>query len=134
MQLVPKLLVEDYFVTVYDLGLYGCHLKSRPNLKVIKGLQTLTKERLRHHPLLKEHPDYFTIKNQWTKLDNLTMHVSLGMYLGTTFANLSALTFVVGGTPDVILTTRLDAMNRRAYRRACGIAGTLYQCIKTRTL
>ena len=56
------------------------------NLKVIKGLQTLTKERLRHHPLLKEHPDYFTIKNQWTKLDNLTMHVSLGMYLGTTFA------------------------------------------------
>ena len=56
------------------------------NLKVVKGLQTLTKERLRHHPLLREHQDWITIKNQWTELDNLTMHVSLGMYLGTTYA------------------------------------------------
>ena len=36
-QLVPKLLENNYFVTVYDLGLYGCHLKSSPNLKIING-------------------------------------------------------------------------------------------------
>jgi hypothetical protein len=56
------------------------------NLRVVKGLQTITKDRLRNHNFLTEHPDYESIKNQWTELDNLTMHVSLGMYLGTTFA------------------------------------------------
>lgn len=36
-QLVPKLLENNFTVTVYDLGIYGCHLKSCSNLKVIKG-------------------------------------------------------------------------------------------------
>ena len=36
-QLVPKLLENNYLVDVYDLGIYGCYLKSSPNLKVIKG-------------------------------------------------------------------------------------------------
>ena len=56
------------------------------NLRVVKGLQTITRDRLRNHNFLTEHPDYEAIKHQWTELDNLTMHVSLGMYLGTTFA------------------------------------------------
>jgi len=56
------------------------------NLRVIKGLQSLTKERLKYHPLLREHQDYTTINNEWVDLNNLTMHVSLGMYLGVTFA------------------------------------------------
>ena len=56
------------------------------NLRVVKGLQTLDKERLRHHPFLREHQDYTTVNNQWVELDNLTMHVSLGMYFGVSFA------------------------------------------------
>ena len=36
-QLVPKLLEHNYFVTVYDLGIYGCHLKPERNLKIVKG-------------------------------------------------------------------------------------------------
>ena len=36
-QLVPKLLENNFTVTVYDLGIYGCHLNSCSNLKVIKG-------------------------------------------------------------------------------------------------
>ena len=60
--------------------------KGIENLRVVKGLQTITRDRLRNHNFLTEHPDYEAIKHQWTELDNLTMHVSLGMYLGTTFA------------------------------------------------
>ena len=56
------------------------------NLKVVKGLQTLTREELKVHPLILEHQDCDIIEKEWTELDNLTMHVSLGMYVGTTYA------------------------------------------------
>ena len=56
------------------------------NLRVVKGLQTLTREELKVHPLILEHQDYDIIEKEWTELDNLTMHVSLGMYVGTTHA------------------------------------------------
>ena len=36
-QLVPKLIEKNYIVSVYDLGIYGCHLKPHSKLKVIKG-------------------------------------------------------------------------------------------------
>ncbi len=36
-QLVPKLIEKNYIVSVYDLGIYGCHLKPNPKLKIIKG-------------------------------------------------------------------------------------------------
>ena len=36
-QLVPKLIEKNYIVSVYDLGIYGCHLKPNSKLKVIKG-------------------------------------------------------------------------------------------------
>ncbi len=36
-QLVPKLIEENYVVSVYDLGIYGCYLKPNSKLKIIKG-------------------------------------------------------------------------------------------------
>ena len=56
------------------------------NLKVVKGLQTLTREQLQTHPLVLEHQDVDIIQKEWTELDNLTMHVSLGMHVGTSYA------------------------------------------------
>ena len=53
------------------------------NLRVIKGVQTLTKRGLKEHLVLKQHKDYEIIKKEYTDLKNLTMHVSLGMYLGS---------------------------------------------------
>ena len=36
-QLVPKLLENDYKVTIFDLGIYSFDFTQNPNLKVVKG-------------------------------------------------------------------------------------------------
>ena len=58
------------------------------NLTVIKGLQSLTKSQLKRDPYILEHNDYkMCILEEFTDINNLTMHVSLGMYYGTKHAS-----------------------------------------------